>query len=130
MMGKKAGRKHSHGCSLALLVAVFGLSACVQAQKPVEHAEPPKERDQLEEVKLIIDADGNLSAIDKSGKRVDEPCSTNPKAKNVCPLFKPGHKVEVKEITNVSIVRYKGSNCVTYMWTDTLGRARSTTVCY
>lgn len=128
MMGKQASGKKGNGRALMAFVAMLGLSACAIAQK--EYPPRPSEGDQLKETKLVVDADGNLSVVDRNGNEVGKPCSTNPKAKDVCPLFKPGHKVEIEEITNISIVRYKGSNCVTHMWTDYLGRAKAVTVCY
>lgn len=86
------------------LFVVFGLAACALAGYPDKGEERP-----LPEVNFTLTADGRLIAKDNSGKPLGTECSTNPKDTNVCPLLKPGHEVQVEQLTNVSVVKYHGS---------------------
>lgn len=104
-MGPVAGR-------VVAFIFALGLSAC-------NHAENGKGPDgstegRLPEVAVTFDANGNVLLKDREGKPMGEQCSPDPKSPNVCPMFKPGHKVQVEQASDLLLVRYSGSpQCVT-----------------
>jgi hypothetical protein len=98
-LGKRLSTKLAAG-----FFVVFGLAACALAGYPDKGDDRP-----LPEVNFTIDAKGNFIAKDSNGKPIGDKCSADPKAENVCPMFKPGHQVQVEQVTNVSIVKYHGS---------------------
>lgn len=91
--------------ALAFLVAA-GLSAC-------NHADGGKDPDgpspQLPEVSITFGAGGNIIVKDREGKPMGDQCSPDPKSPNVCPIFKPGHKVQVEQAVYVQGIQYHGS---------------------
>lgn len=113
-LGKRLGTKLAAG-----LFVVFGLAACSEAEKPTDPDTQP-----APEVTFTIDSRGNLNFKDTDGKPLGTQCSTDPKDPNACPIFVEGHKVQVEQLSNVSIIKYHGSpqcylifvNGVAYVW--------------
>lgn len=93
----------------------FGLAACSEAEKPRDPETPPisDEPNVLTRFTFAFDASGNIVVKDAEGNAVGEECSPDPKSKDVCPIFKPGHKVQVEQALDLSMIRYTGSpQCV------------------
>jgi hypothetical protein len=86
------------------LFVVFGLAACALAGYPDKGEERP-----IPEVNFTLTAEGRLIVKDSNGKPIGTQCSTNPKDPNACPIFTPGHEVQIEQLTNVSIIKYHGS---------------------
>lgn len=98
------------GRVIACFVAV-GLSAC-------NHAENDKDPDGGQnlspELTVTFDPAGGVIVKDAAGKSIGDRCSPDPKSSDVCPMFKPGHKVQVEQASDLLLVRYSGSpQCVT-----------------
>lgn len=84
------------------LFIVLGMSACSKAEKPTD-PQPGQE------FAFTFDARGEVIGKDSKGAPVGEQCSADPKAQNVCPFFRQGHKIQLEQASNIFIARYSGS---------------------
>jgi hypothetical protein len=101
------GKNFCKNAASALLV-LFSLTACAAERYPEK---PPvsTEPDPLKGVTFTIDPNGELIIKDSNGKPIGDRCSTDPKAENVCSIFKQGHEVQIEQMSNISLTKYHGS---------------------
>lgn len=103
---------HAFVGRIAVLFFAAGLSACNHA----ESKDPGESQAGVREFAVTFDAKGNVVIKNRDGKQIGEPCSADPKAPNVCPIFKPGHKVQVEQAVYLQGIRYHGSpECLVLM---------------
>lgn len=98
---------HAFAGRIAVLVVAAGLSACNHAEQPP--AESESARSPLAGIAITFDAKGDVVIRNRDGKPIGDQCSPDPKAPNVCPVFKPGHKVQVEQGVYIQGIRYHGS---------------------
>ncbi len=101
------GRCFKSTASVALVL--LSMTACAVEKGHPERPPKPEEPTPLKEVTFTIKADGELVIKDSAGKPIGDKCSTDPKSSDVCPIFRPGHKVQVEQMSDISITKYHGS---------------------
>ena len=90
------------------LLMISGLSACSKEEKPTNPDTQP-----AQEFSFTFDARGEVVGKDSKGLPIGEQCSADPRAKDVCPFFRQGHKIQLEQAANIFIARYSGSpQCV------------------
>lgn len=99
-----SGKRFCKNAASAVLV-LLSLTACADK----DNQNKPSEPGPLKEVTFTIDAEGGFTAKDADGKPIGTACSSNPKSPDACPIFDPNHKVQVENMSNISLVKYSGS---------------------
>ena len=95
----------------SVVMVLLSMTACAMEKEYPE--KPPKPDELLKNVIFTVDDKGAIVIKDSKGREIGQNCSTDPKSDKVCSILKPGHKVEVKEISNITIIEHVGSFCVT-----------------
>ena len=106
----KQSKKHPIAVKVFAFAFAFGLAACSEAEKPSksEGSASTTTEGALPEVNLTI-RDGAVVFKDPTGNAIGDECSLDPNAKNVCPILKPGHRVQMEEVVSFSQIKYSGS---------------------
>jgi len=106
MMGKHASGKGIFNKGLAVLVVALGLNACAMAEKPKDPTgKDPKQV--VKEIKLLIAEDGSITVKGGAGATVDRECSLDPDAKDACPIYEKGKRIQVERIEPVILMKYQ-----------------------
>lgn len=101
------GRVFKNAASVALIL--LSMTACAIEKGHPEKPPKPEGPSPIDKVTFTIDAKGNLNIVGAEGLSVKD-CSLNSDAKDRCSFF--NKKVEIEELENIFLMRYKGSDCV------------------
>ena len=110
----RVGGRSLKNAAVAALVSI-SVTACAgdvfKHEKPMPPTDkkPNMEPSVLQGLAITFDAKGNLVVTGPDGQRVEGRCSGDPSSSNACSIFKNGHKVQVEQVIDMSIIQFHGS---------------------